>query len=224
MSVQPDKRLQQIEFAEAHQETWTAHAAAIGLSTSQCSAIKTATSAARASYDAAIAARAASKAATLGYYNNTDDMYALVADAIKTIRLFATSTDDPSVYETAQIPAPQPPTPQPAPGVATDISVAVEPTGALTLKFKANGGGDGGAVYLVKRRLEGESSYTLIGAAATTRGFKTFTDGSLPGGANNIRYIITGQRGALVGDDSPVYTVTIGGSGDGVTASVRMAA
>ncbi len=229
MPVLSDKRLQQIEFAEAHGMLWESNAALIGLSSSETSAIKTATSDARGSYSAAQLAREASKAATITFYNETNALHDLVSDAIKKIRLFAESTDNPEVFALAQIPVPAAPSPAPPPGQPTDITAIIEPTGALTLKWLAtSGSNNGGAVYLVKRKLAGEAAYTIVGAATTTRGYKSFTDSSLPANVNNFQYIIQGQRGSVTGPDSSVFTVTLGGSGPGLvgfsTATVKMAA
>src|ERR1051326_1154571 len=104
MTVQPDKRLQQIEFAEAHWPIWNATPTTIGLTALQVTAIKTATMNARTAYNAAVSAGEASKAATQGYHGTTDGMSTLVGEAIKNIRLYAQSTNNPTVYQTAQIP------------------------------------------------------------------------------------------------------------------------
>lgn len=229
MPVQPDTRLEQIQFAEAHWPIWNSAPTTIGLTAAAVTAIKTATAAARAAHDAAEAARQASKAATTGYYNTTGTMKGLVADAIKSIRLYAQSTNNPSVYQAAQIPAPATPSPVPPPTQPTDVTASIEPTGALTLTWQGTSGGDSGStVYLIRRKLSGENSFTMIGAAGTTRGgrYKTFTDDTLPGGSNNIQYIIQGQRGSVMGPDSAVFVVTLGVNGPGVAmvAGVKLAA
>jgi hypothetical protein len=217
MPVQPDSRVQQIEFAESHWPIWNVAPASVGLTPAAVTAIKNAAGSARTAWSKSRDARDASKAATIAYYNETDNMKSLVAEAIKAIRLYAQSTNNPNVYSAAQIPVPAQPSPLPPPGQPTDVTATVEPTGALTLTWTATSEGSG-AVYLVRRRLHGQSNFALIGAAQPARNsrFKTFTDDTLPAGANDIDYIIQGQRGGEAGPDSRVFNVTLGGSGAGL--------
>lgn len=230
MSVLPTTDIEQIIFGEQHWPIWNAAPAAVGLTPQTVASIKTAVAAARASYDSAQAARQASKAATTGVKNNVASMHTLLSDAIQAIRLYAETTNNPAIYQTAQIPAPQPPTPPMAPTQPIEMHAGLESNGALTLSWKASTETRGpggttldpstvGVVYTIKRKLGGQTGFTMIGVAqpsrAGTRGLTSFTDGTLPAGSNGVEYIVQGQRGELVGPASNVFTVTMGISGTG---------
>ena len=126
-----------------------------------------------------------------------------------------------------------------APTQPIEMHAGLEPGGALTLTWKASSDTHGpsgqtldpstsGVVYTVKRKLSGQTSFTMIGVTqasrAGARGQSTFTDGSLPLGSNNFQYIIQGQRGEFIGPASAVFTVTIGVGGAGAGATLQIAA
>lgn len=211
------------------------NAAELNLTEDEATAIKNAAGAARTRFAAANIAKNAAKSATLTQSIAVSDMKSLLSSAIKKIRLYAETTNNPGVYALADIPAPAAPTPAPNPVQPSNIGVSIVPGGALKIIFKAVNPGNGGPVsYLVSRRLMGETAFTQIGSTGTSRrpgeglprGFKSFTDSTLPAGANNFQYQIIGQRGDTFGEPSEVFTVIIGGVGDGSMnqATLRMAA
>jgi hypothetical protein len=232
MSTLPDKDLEQIVFMEQHAPIWAAAPTTVGLTSQTCTAITTAVSNARKAFDGAQLARQASKAATTGQKNNLHVMHTLAADAIKTIRLYAETTNNPAVYEHAQIDPPSPPTPALPPTQAVQIRASIEPNGALTLAWKAapaptspvNGqmfdASTQGVIYIISRKINNEATFSQVGTAdpsrAGARGTSTFTDNSLIAGSTNIQYLIIPRRGALIGPMSDVFSVTLGvGSGGG---------
>jgi hypothetical protein len=239
MNVIPDGKLEQIVFSEQHYPVWEGSFAAIGLSSQTVLAIKNATSQARASYDAAGAARQASKGATTQSNNDIGSMRELVAEAVKAIRLFAETTDNPNVYAKAEIPPPAPPTPARPPTQPVEMRAVIDPTGSLTLNWKVGpvpagqnlDASTSGVLYLIKRRLAGQATFTFVGAAeparSGVRGVSSFTDEQLPAGSNNVQYTVQGRRsvggggtGGLLGPESAVFTVMIGtGAGGGLAVT-----
>jgi hypothetical protein len=240
MSTQPDKKLEQIIFAEQHIKPWEVNGARIGVSTPDLTDIREKTSAARTAYDAALAARQASKAATVAADNALRAMRGVVAEAIKSIRLTAEATGDPDVYALAEIDPPAPRTPALPPTKPVNVSFTIEPTGALTLSWSnaaATPGFDASTqnvIYTVRRRVGSSGAFNIIGAVPAARsgrrGLTSFTDDTLSrtmaGAAGGVQYVIVPQRGTLAGPMSEVYSVTLGLGVDGamrVSASAQPA-
>ncbi len=234
MSTLPDKDLAQIQFMETHAPLWAASPSSVGLLPATCTALTLATTNARKSYNDAQNARAASKAATLGQKNNISAMHTLAADAIRTIRLFAETSHNPAVFQLAQIEPPSPPTATLPPTQPIQVRAGIEPSGALTLGWKAgpamtnpiNGQmydpSTVGVIYVITRKINNETTFTQVGTAdaarAGTRGTSSFTDESLQAGSTNIQYIITPRRGGsggLIGPMSEVFSVMLGVGGGG---------
>lgn len=229
MSTTPIRDAELIQFYEDRVNGWFANASDIGMTSSQATTVKSAATAARDAFTAASLARVAAKDATLALRNAMRSLKTSGGDSIKTIRAFASATNDPNVYVIAQIPAPAAPTPAKPPSQPIQLRAIVEPTGALTIEFKAGPAATGqdastaGVLYQIRRRINNESNFTTIGIAqpsrAGTRGFTSFTDETVPVGSTNIRYLVIPQRGsssALVGPASQVLTVTIGVGPDGL--------
>jgi len=230
MSTTPNRDAELIQFYEDRVNGWNASASQIGMTSSQATTVKSATTAARDAFTNASLARAAAKDATVALRNAINSLRSSGGDAIKTIRAFASATNDPNVFVIAQVPPPAAPTPAKPPSQPVQLRAIVEPTGALTIEFKAGPAGPGqdastsGVLYQIRRRINSESNFTTIGIAqpsrAGARGFTSFTDESLPAGSTNIRYLVIPQRGsssALIGPASEVLTVSIGVGPDGVT-------
>lgn len=215
MAVVPQTRLGKLTFYEAHVAPWTTNAAAIGLGPAQMTDFTPLVTAARTAYDAMIAAREAAKAATLDFYNAADAMHGgpgAGADIIRDIKNHALSTDDPSVYVLAQIPAPAPPSPAPAPGTPFDFRVTLQPAGSLELGWKcSNPSGTSGTVYEVSRSVNG-AAFTFVGSS----GEKSFTDQTLPAGATPVVYRIQAVRSTVKGVAAQ-FMVSFGGAGGQMT-------
>lgn len=220
MAVQPDKKLQQIIFAEQRAPIWASKATTLGLTPAQTAAITDATASARGRYDEALAIREAAKAATVQGDNALRDLRTLVAEAIKAIRLKAEATNDPDLYAVAQIPPPALPTPAQPPTKPTNVTFTIEPTGALTLSWTNNPATPGldsstvGVIYTIRRRINAEANFTIVGAVpaarAGRRGLTSFTDDTLLRAATNIQYLIVPQRGTLTGPMSEVFSIRLG--------------
>lgn len=232
MAVIPDTKNEQIQFAEQHAPVWTTAATGIGLTTAQCTAITAATTAARTSYTAAQAARQSAKAATLQADTDLAALHTLLAEAVKTIRLFAESTSDPAVYVKAEIPAPAAPTPAKPPTQPVELKAVIGTMGELTIQWRPAASSAGfdsstaGVIYTVRRKLAGQSAFSYIGTAkpgrAGSRGLTSFIDDALPANAQGIQYVVQGVRsvgraggGDLTGPASDILSVTLGVGGDG---------
>jgi hypothetical protein len=216
MSIVPDKKVEQVQFCESHATVWAGAPTTIGLTAAQCTAFATLTTNARKAYDAAQAAKQAYRAAV----TNQNAAIALAisgpggaADLIRFIKSFAENTATPdAVYGLAQIPPPAIPQPVPAPGQPSNVTVNLEPSGAITLKWKAvNAAPSAGTFFTITRKLSSESMFTLVG----NTGEKFWTDVTLTQGTPSATYIIQGHRGAINGPESEQIGVQFGMSGGG---------
>ena len=222
MAILPETLVEQIEFCEAHAPVWEAEFAQIGVSSAAATQFKNLTGIARTTYNNAQSARDASKAATITQTAAVRDMRNLASDLIRTIKAYAENQSKPAtVYAAAQIPEPLPPAPLGPPGVAQDMVVTLEPSGAITLSWSAfNAAASSGAFYNVSRKLPGQSNFTPIGGAPGTTSQSrrmSFTDATIPTTAagSGAQYIITGQRGTLIGVSSETIVVQFGVDGTG---------
>jgi len=136
MPVVPDKKLEQINFAQEHLAPWTANTVALGLTPGQVTAISEATEAADGSYRTARTLRQQAKAGTAQADLDIRFMNTLVGDAVKAIRLRAESTNDPKLYNLAQIPAPAAPTAALPPTKPDSLRAVIGTTGGLTIQWK----------------------------------------------------------------------------------------
>ena len=215
MSTLPRRKPEAIAYLENRIATWVAEGVNLGLSVDQASALSLAVASASGALDAAEQARAQSRAATITYDAAYDEMRALGSAAIKSIRAYALTTDDPSaVYALAQIPAPADPTPAPAPGAPTGITFTLQSTGAIMLRWKAPQPAPGAEVFTsVSRKLDGQTSFTTV----FDTGAKEFLDDTIPPGTANVQYVLRAKRGTQVSAPSSVITIYLGAAGnDGV--------
>jgi hypothetical protein len=112
---------------------------------------------------------------------------------------------------------PAPPSPAPPPAQPTDLTVELEPQiGDLILRWKAeNPSGTSGTSYIIRRKLEGESSFSFIGVT----GSKKFVDTTLIAGPDTVQYTVQGQRADQTGPMSQVFMVTFGRTPSGGTVA-----
>jgi hypothetical protein len=211
MPVLPSKIQDLLDFCDGHTSTFTVNAAAIGLSPAAALAFKNAAGKARADYNAATAADDAKKAAFSTSQESIRALRKVAADTISLIKAFAESSATPSVvYNLAMIPMPATPAPVPAPGMPTDFTAGIEPSGAVTLRWKcANPVGGGGTVYEIQRKIGG-GSFGVVGIV----GARSFTDTSLPSGSTGVMYQITAVRSTLRGVAN-IFVVNFGVGGGG---------
>lgn len=215
MGVLPKKTIDLIQFCETHNTVWeSAPPTAIGLTAAMVLSLKNLTETARGSYSSAETVRSASRAATQTLNNDAELLRTGAADLIRQIKAFAELQANPTdIYSAAEIPEPQPPQPLGPPGQPGEFTVGLEPTGAITLRWKAaNATPSTGTFFTVSRKLFGQSMFTVIG----TVGMKQFTDSTLMQGTAGATYQVQPVRGDVFGTASVPVGVQFGvGSGGG---------
>lgn len=217
MSILPKRIQDLLDFCDGHTNTFSANAAAIGISSGTALAFKNATDKAKADYKAALASDDVKKAAFSTSQQSVKALRKLAGDTINIIKSFADASATPSVvYNLAQLPMPSAPGPVAAPGTPTDFTAGIEPSGAITLRWKCvNPVGGGGTVYEIQRKF-GSGNFAVVGIIGT----RSFTDDSLPSGSVGVMYKITAIRTTIRGT-SNIFVVNfgIGGGGGMVIAS-----
>ncbi len=211
MPVLPVRNQDLLDFCDGHTSTFTTNAAAIGLTPAAALLFKNATEKAKADYKAALSADEVKKAAVNTAQESIKALRKVAGDAIKAIKAFADAAPIPSVvYNLAQIPAPAIPGPVPAPGTPTDFTAGIEPSGAITLRWKCvNPVGGGGTVYEIQRKT-GSGNFSVVGVIGT----RSFTDTSLPAGSTGVMYQITAVRSTVRGVAN-IFVVNFGVGGGG---------
>lgn len=190
---------------------WTADPASVGLTEQACAELGVKLAKAQADLSNQNSKKAAAKAATAASNDSAQDLRSFGGKQINTIRAFAEGTNDPSVYTKAQIPAPADPTPAPAPGEPYDLVASIDNNGNVVLTFKAeNAQSHTGVFFEVRRKLDGQSSFTLVGSTGT----KGFTDQGIQSGTASAVYNVTARRGDLASPTSENIYVPFASSGN----------
>ncbi len=208
MSVIPRTLVDRIQFFETHIPVWGKDPAAIGLTVAQLADLGTRTQQARADYENAQALRSQTKAATSTQNDSVDSMYDLGADLVKTIRAFAETTDNDSVYNLAEIPAPAAPTPTPPPESPTEVQLVVNAFGYCIINWK--GSRANGTQFSLRRQVTEVGGtpgpWTFAGTSTTNE----YTDTTVPTGLATVSYVVVAQRASGVSDPSNIATLTFG--------------
>jgi len=216
MAVVPSKRSDMIDFFATRLPVWTQDPAAIGLSVEQVTALGVRITAAQDAATQQQALRAQARAATEQANSQAQSLRSFGGSLVNTIRAFAEASGDPAVFAAAQIPAPAEPTPAPPPSMPFDLRAEIDNTGAVVLTFKAdNAAAHTGTYFEVRRRLDGQQGFTLIGAT----GVKTFTDGAIPQGTTTAVYTVTARRGELSSQASENILVPFASGANGQQAA-----
>ena len=206
MGVLPISRSELVDFIEVRLPVWSANAAAIGLTAPQVTDLATVHNAASVALSEQIDAINAKLAATSTMHTQTDALRTLAGDLVKVIKTQAELTNDPLVYDLAQIPAPKPPTPAGPPDQPTELSAHVLLPYGIGIKWK--GSVAQSAYFGVYRKLPGESSFTLIATSKT----KNYEDTSLPEAITSVQYYIAAIRDEFTVNSSSL-TVQFGPGG-----------
>lgn len=203
----PRKQGELIQWAEAHGALWAVAPTTVGLTAALTTEYQAAVSAAKAAALAAEKARLASKNATQNLDDQLSSLRDLSGALIEVIKAFARTTGGDGVFALAGISPPAPPGTVGTPAQPTNLKVSLNPTGSLTLTWKATQPeGSTHTVYLIKRKLPGQNSYTLV----DTVGGKRFTDNTLPIGVDGVSYIVQSKRGEDRSLDSEAVSITFG--------------
>ena len=206
MSTLPTKREELVSWCQNHAGLWTTAPTSIGLTAAQVLAFKNLATATNEDLLAQEAARDAALAATKTVDSSISQLRAEASALVVAIRSYAINTDNPSVYQTAQIPPPATPGTVPPPGQPKDFKTTINPGGTLTLDWKCKNPSSGTTVYTILRQLPTETGFTLLGVT----GDKFYVDETLPFGVDQVSYIVTAQRGSTMGPASQELTVRFG--------------
>jgi hypothetical protein len=225
MRTVPEDQTGQLQFYSGHVPVWIANAAQIGLSPILLTDLDTKTSAAVAARDDMLEQRRILAASTARFHTALDAMNAQGGAVLAAIRGFARTSNNPEVYNIAQIPGPKPREPVAAPGQPYAPSVKLQVGGSLQLKWKCNNPADGPGVRYEIHRQDGTGPMTLL----TTTGRRYYTDVTIPAGSANVTYTIVPVRSDKQGQAAQfaVQFGTTGGAGSAGaigTANVRKAA
>lgn len=220
MTVLPPQRLDQVQFCENHVEIWAISFASIGLLPAQVTSLESLTLDARKNYNTMLAARLAAKAATQTFYDSCGEMRAKAAELIRVIKTYADTTNNPEVFNIAQIPAPAAPGVNPPPGQPENVVVTLDLGGVLNFKWKSENAS--GGFFQIFRKIGNASDYTNIGGSGT----REYTDATLPLGTTTVTYRIQGFRSNIAGLPSNPVALQFGvGTGPTITgATLTMAA
>lgn len=212
MATVPNRKQDMINFFATRLPVWTADPAAIGLSIEQITALGIRIDAAQDAADLQSARRAESKAATESSNAEAQSLRSFGGSLVNTIRAFAEASGGQSVYSQAQIPAPADPSPAPAPSMPYDLNASIDNNGNVVLSFKAdNAQSHTGTFFEVRRQLNGQSGFTLVGSTGT----KSFTDQGIQAGTASAVYNVTAKRGELSSPTSENIYVPFASGGNG---------
>lgn len=205
MGTVPSTIVGKIEFFEEHLPVWAVNPAGIGITAAQVAALSALVNTARDSYEAANAARTAARTATTAQNLDVDTMYDLGADLIKMIRAYAEATNNPTVYNNAQIPPPAPAAPLGPPQTPKDVSGVLNSAGHIELRW--SGTRTGGTSFLVERSVNSSGGpWTLIGTSEE----RTFTDEHVPTSIQTVSYRITAVRSGGASNPTNPFTILFG--------------
>ncbi len=204
----PFGRRVSLEWLEAHIEQWSADPAAIGLTAAQIGVLATRIINARSEFSDLQQARTDARARTQSWHTRADALHEHAADLISAIKAFADNNPDgPSgIYQTAGLTQRRAATPLPAPERPGDLRAALTTTGSVELTW--DGRGPTGTVYIVRRRLPGETSFAIVGQSGGRN--KKFTDATVPAGTAIAMYSVQAVRGEQSSAESGVLSRMFG--------------
>lgn len=195
MSVMEGGKVAKIQFCEAHNDTWTTNAVAIGTTAPAVANLVTLTTTARDAFTAQQVARDAAKDATNNLNIAVRAMTNAAAEIIKQIKAKAAVSGD-SIYSLASIPVPAIPGPVGELGKPNTFKATLSETGTVELNWKCRQPKSAtGTVYTVYRRIGGTGEYQYLGGS----GMKKFWDNTLPAGSTEVQYQVQAVRSTSVG-------------------------
>lgn len=197
----PSSQSEMLSWFEAHAPVWIENATAIGLTSLQASTLNAMAGAGRSAFDFAQTKNQEKLAAFDAKNESLSTLRSYGSEMVKLIRAFAESTNNPVVYQTAQIPQPAAPVPQP-PENPYNITFELLTTGQLQLRWKGSSNG-GSTSYSVSRAVQTEPG-GAFGAPQTIAivGEKTFIDAGVPSCTIAATYVITAHKGVFTSPGS----------------------
>lgn len=203
----PNTVSEMIAWAEAHEPLFTANAVAIGITAPQALTFKGFMTSARGAFNAAEVARVAAKNATVAQSTAVTNLRNNAGALVGIIKAFAEATNNPNVFTLSGVSPPDPRGTLPPPNAAKELKATLNPSGSLTIGWKATQPeGASHTVYLVYRQLAEETGLSLV----ATVGAKKWTDETLPRGVDGVNYMVQSKRGEELGPESDQLAVTFG--------------
>ncbi len=209
--IVPSKNQDAINFFTTRLPLWAPAPTTIGITTSIVTQLATLANAAQTALDNAIAARAASKNATVALNDAMTALRKLGGDAVISIRAYAETTNNPSVYTIASIPPVSPATPTPPPEQPQALAGAINNTGAIVLSWQASRAV--GTQFIIQRQmvpLEGTAHPWVAIATSTTL---EYSDTSVPVGFRGVNYRVYAQRASGTSNASTTLNLVFGNQG-----------
>lgn len=197
-----------LNWSKVRADLWQEDPGSIGLSPAQAAQFAALAADLEAANLAAAEAREASKIATRVLNDALAATRAMGGALVGSIKAYAEVMHDVGVYPRAGVSRAAPQSSLPPPTPPRTFASRINPDGTLTLTWTARQPvGVTDVVYLVRRRLEGEREFALVGTEGAN---KTFTDTTIPIGTAMVEYLITPKRGDAEGPPGPLYSVRFG--------------
>jgi hypothetical protein len=197
-------------------DLWVANALLVGLSAEMVSSFKAELEAVNAQRADTMQKRNASRAATSKLNDLAEATRATGASLIATIKAYAAATGDPDVFDLSQVPPPKPAAPLPPPVAPTNVTCALQPSGAIRIDW--DGTVAHGVTYMVFRRTDpgtGFGPQTLVGSI----GARTLVDSGLTGCVQTVGYQVRAVRGTQFSEFSTEATIRFSPAGEGAGGS-----
>lgn len=209
-TILPQSKTEMVQFVRDHLVAFQTHATSLGLSPTLMAQLEEQLDKTEADQIALNAARLASKAATGTFEVSCTTLRALMQQCIDRIRVQANATNNPDLWNLAQLPMPQPPKPAGEPTPGEQVVADPNADGSITIRWK--GSTANGQFFTIWRRVGDNGSWTQIGSIAGRA--RSFDDTTVPNPVSTngatLFYMVRGQRGNQISRDSNFGVVQYG--------------
>jgi hypothetical protein len=192
------------DFYALHANLWTPSPSTIGLTAPQVAQLGTLADVLTDALTNQVTAHNAAKMATQAVHDAVDALDEYGQGCLNAIRSKVQTTGDNAIYTVAGLP--QPPTPSSAglPPTPTNVSAFIDTDGNVQISW--SGSRAYGTSWTIARQLNGETTWTLLGASAK----RTFKDTTVPMGTTTAQYKVFAQRSAGTSAGSEPGAVVFG--------------
>lgn len=196
-----------LSWLEGRIAGWVADPTAIGLTSAVATSLATDIINARTDFTSVQTIRGESKNATTTFRGSGDLMRANAAKAIISIKAYAKNAAVPqTVYDAANISAPDPRGPVAPPEQPTDLEAVLQNNGSILVSW--SGKGPSGTLYELYRKLAGETSWTFMANVDALT--KEFSDAGVPAGTVSASYQVRALRGDQASPYSTLFSIVFG--------------
>ncbi|QQS08359.1 MAG: hypothetical protein IPK69_10200 [Phycisphaerales bacterium] len=202
-------------WLETHRQLWESDPQSLGLTSEDVLALGAMLTAVREADRAAEVARQASRNATTQLNVSLEAAQARGSALSRRIQSYIDETQDETLWSRAGLTPPARRGEAPPPVAPTSLFAALDSLGNLRITWHARQPrGTQGAVYVVRRQLDGEANFTLLEVV----GGKALVDRTIPRGTTGVRYVVHTRRGESLSAPSPVLAVRFGSLDAGKSA------